>query len=199
MKKLSIFALLVAGVVAARADLIPTFTGVSSSQDQQNTVWSYKIDITAEQNANTGDFFTIYDFSSIVPIATTQPAGWTFSAQLVGITAAQTNPTDNPSLYNLTWTYSGPTIVGNSADGQNIGPFSVTLPGMFDSDVPPATRDGQFTARGTLAQGPNTGSKVSNIGTVTVPAAVPEPSTIALILGSGGLGVIGRALARRRR
>jgi hypothetical protein len=198
MKKLLLCVLFVAAV-SLRADIIPTFAGASSSQDQQSTVWSYTINVTDEQNANPGDFFTIYDFSSIAPVGLSAPAGWTFSAQLVGVTASQTNPNDDISLYNLTWTYNGPTIIGNSPDGKNIGPFSVTTPGAFDSEFPPTMRDGQFTARGTRAQGPNAGSGVSNIGIVPVPAAIPEPSTIALIIGAGGLGVVGRAMARRRR
>lgn len=199
MRKLIPLVILVAAVVNGRADIIPTFIGASASLDQQGTVWSYTINITDEQNANTGDFFTIYDFSSVAPIASNQPAGWTFSAQLVGVTASQTNPTDSVSLYNLTWTYAGPTIIGNSPDGKNIGPFSVTTAGAFDPEFPPILHDGQFTAQGTLATGPNAGSTVSNIGIVSVPAAIPEPSTIALIVGAGGLGVVGRALARRRR
>lgn len=199
MKKLLSCGLLFAAAISLRADIIPTFAGVSSSSDQLNTVWSYTINITDEQNANAGDFFTIYDFSGIAPLSSSQPVGWSFSAQLVGVTAPQTNPTDSPSLYNLTWTYTGSTIIGNSADGKNIGPFSVTTAGEFNPDFPPLMRDSQFTAQGTLAQGPNAGSPVSNIGTVSVPAPIPEPSTIALIVGSGGLGVVGRALARRRR
>lgn len=199
MKKLTFFAFFALLTISVRADIIPTFIGAAPSASPQSTDWSYTINITDEQNANTGDFFTIYDFSSVEPFALSAPVGWTFSAQLVGVTASQTNPTDDVSLYNLTWTYSGPTIIGNSPDGKNIGPFTVTTAGAYDPDFPPVMRSGQFTARGTLAQGPNAGSSVSNIGIVSVPAAIPEPSTIALVIGTGGLGVFGRALARRRR
>ncbi|SRR5581483_182997 len=200
MKKLPLLAsvALFSGLVAARADIIPTFTGTSGSQDQQSTIWSYTINITAEQNATTGDYFTIYDFGSFLPNSNSQPAGWTFSASLIGTTPSQTNPTDNPSLYNLTWTYSGATISGASPAGQNIGPFSVAVAG-FDPEFQPPHQNGQFAAQGTLAQGPNAGSKVNNVGIVPVPAAIPEPSTLALIIGTGGLGMFGRALARRRR
>jgi hypothetical protein len=198
-KPLFALLLLLAGIICVRADIIPSFVGTSGANDDTSTVWSYKIDITAEQNATSGDFFTIYDFSSVVPTATAQPAGWTFSTSLVGVTPAQTNPSDDPSLYNLTWTYSGPTIAGSSSAGQNIGPFSVSIPSAFNVEVAPASRAGQFAAQGTLASGTNAGSKVNNIGAVPVPAAIPEPSTVALIFGTGGLGLVGRALARRRR
>ena len=186
------------GLISARADVIPSFVSAGPSADQQNTVWSYKIDITAEQNVTTGDFFTIYDFGNFMPGSNVEPSGWTFSASLVGTTPSQTNPTDNPSLFNLTWTYSGPTIVGNSPAGQNIGPFSVMTAG-FDPEFLQINSNGQFAAQGTLATGPNAGTHVNNVGAISVPAAIPEPSTLALIFGTGGLGVIGRALVRRRR
>src|SRR5256885_956489 len=52
-----------------------------------------------------------------MPTATAQPAGWAFSTALVGPTAPLTSPTDNPNLWNLTWTYSGSAIPGSAALG----------------------------------------------------------------------------------
>ena len=184
-------------ISAARADIIPTFVG-TSTVDQQNTIWSYTINITAEQNATSGSFFTIYDFGNFIPNSNVEPAGWTFSSSLVGVTPSQTNPFDDPSLLNLTWTYNGPTISGATPAGKNIGPFQVSTTG-FQPEVAPQTHNSQFAAQGTLATGPNAGSPVNNVGEITVPTAIPEPSTIALIVGTGGLGLIGRALQRRRR
>jgi hypothetical protein len=175
-------------VLAARADIIPSFTSVT--QGQVGILWTYTANVTDEQNANTGDFFTIYDFGSIVPNSNSQPAGWTFSTSLGGPTPLQTNAPDNPSILNLTWTYTGPTIIGASPAGKNIGPFSVEA---FSRE----SRFSFFAAQGTLAQGPNTGSKVGNAGSIVVP--VPEPSCIALIIGMGGLGLVGRAISRRRK
>lgn len=185
----------IASLTVAQADIIPSFVG-TSTQDQQNTIWSYTINITAEQNATPGDFFTIYDFGSFIPGSSAQPADWTFSSSLVGITPAQTAPFDDPTLLNLTWTYNGPTIAGATPDGQNIGPFQVSTSG-FLPEVAPAMNTSQFAAQGTRASGPEAGSKIGNVGQIPVP--IPEPSTIALIVGTGGLGLIGRALARRRK
>jgi hypothetical protein len=199
MKKvlLASLALLAAATMVGRADIIPTFTGTSTI-DEQSTVWNYTINITKEQNATVGDFFTIYDFGSFIAGSNVQPAGWTFSSSLVGTTPSQINAADNPNILNLTWTYNGPTIIGNSPAGLNIGPFSVSTAG-FLGDTVPSIKSSMFAAQGTLAGGPTAGSKVNNVGNISVPAAIPEPSTIALILGSGGLGMVGRALARRRR
>src|SRR5690242_17350878 len=107
-----IYTLLGLGVLSAlshtRADIIPSY--VSTVPSGQNSIVTYQIDLTAEQNANTGDFFTIYDFGSIIPGSNTQPSGWTFSSSLIGANPPQTNSPDNASVLNLTWTYSGPTL-----------------------------------------------------------------------------------------
>src|SRR5438874_997791 len=98
-----------ASLTVAQGDIIPTFAG-TSTVDEQNTTWSYTLNVTAEQNASTGDFFTIYDFGNFIPDSNSQPTGWTFSSSLIGTTPLQANPVDDPTLYNLTWTYTGPTI-----------------------------------------------------------------------------------------
>jgi hypothetical protein len=94
---------LAATIVAGRADIIPSFLSqTSTGGPNPNTVFSYSANVTDEQNANDGDYFTIYDFGSIVPNSNVQPAGWGFSQQLVGPTPTGTNPNDNPNILNLT-------------------------------------------------------------------------------------------------
>jgi hypothetical protein len=163
------------GVLSAlsvtRADIIPSY--VSTVPSGPNSIVTYQADLTAEQNANTGDFFTIYDFSSIMPTSSSQPSGWTFSTSLVGPSPPQTNSPDNPSMWNLTWTYSGPTL-----SGTGIGPFTVTILG--NSDVV-SLETGYFAGQGTLIVGPNAGTHVGNVGRIPIPV-VPEPSSVGLIL-----------------
>jgi hypothetical protein len=162
-------ALLGSAVLVARGDIIPTLSSVTGSSP--NFTWNYSANVTVDQTVNTGDFFTIYDFGSIAPGSNTQPTGWTFSQALLGPTAALTAPTDNPNILNLTWTYSGTTpIVGSAA----LGMFSV----ITSTDQ---LKDGQFTAQGTRNSGPNAGTKVSNIGVVSVP--VPESTALLPIIG----------------
>jgi hypothetical protein len=174
--------------VAARADIIPSY--VSAVPSGQNTIITYQIDFTSEQNGTTNDYFTIYDFGSIVPNSSTQPSNWVFSTALVGVTPAKTNAPDNPNILNLTWTYTGSSPLSGTA----IGPFTVTVPGVFDVELNPL-RSGFFAAQGTLVTGPDAGSKVGNVGVLPIPVVVPEPASIALLLG--GFALLASRLRKR--
>lgn len=160
---------LACGILASRADIIPSLDSVTGSSP--NFSWNYTANVTVNETINTGDFFTIYDFSSIMPTTHSEPTGWTFSTALLGPTAPLTTPTDNPSLWNITWTYSAATpIVGSAA----LGTFSV----VTGTDQ---LKTGQFSAEATRSAGlPEAGSKISNIGAVTVP--VPESSALLPIV-----------------
>jgi hypothetical protein len=184
MRKVCILGLVLlgSGILIARGDIIPTLSSISGSNP--NFTWNYSANVTVDQTVNTGDFFTIYDFSSIMPTTTTQPAGWTFSTALLGPTAPLTTPTDNPSLWNITWTYSGAPISGSAA----LGMFTV----VTSTDQ---LKTGQFTAEATKSNDP-TGSKVSNIGSVSVP--VPESTALLPIIGVCAAAVLSTRLRRQR-
>jgi len=171
--------------LAARADIIPTLDSVTGSAP--NFTWNYTANVTVDQTVNTGDFFTIYDFSSIMPTTTSQPSGWTFSTALVGPTAALVTPTDNPNLWNLTWTYTGQSAIPGSAA---LGTFSAVT-------TTDQLKTGQFTAQATRSSGPEAGSKVSNIGNVAVP--VPEPSAVFPVLSLLSAVGVDRFLRRRKK
>lgn len=179
-----------AGLLAfsARADIIPTLTSVTPSGS--NFTWSYSANVTLDEEVTTGDFFTIYDFRSIIPGTNTQPEGWTFSSQNLGITppslVGAAGLSDNGAVLNLSWAYSGPTIIGPQA----LGVFSVQTTGN-------STRIGQFTAEATRSTGPETGSKIDNIGEATVP--VPEMSALTPMLAICGLTIVGLMTSRWRR
>jgi hypothetical protein len=188
MRKSFFLGLIMVGlVVAANADIIPTLSPVTPSGG--NFTWSYAANVTVDETINTGDFFTIYDFGSFVSGSNLQPAGWTFSSSLVGLTPSQVSPTDNPSLLNLTWTYTGTTpIVGASP----LGSFSVLA-----ATNQLTTSD--FAAEATRSTGPNAGSKIDNIGRTSVP--VPEMSALLPILSVCGAGLVAAipSLLRRRK
>ena len=185
MRKAFVLGLVLVGssVLIARGDIIPTLSSVTGSSP--NFTWNYSANVTVDETVNHGDFFTIYDFGSIAPGSNTQPTGWTFSQALLGPTAPLTSPTDNPNILNLTWTYNGATpIVGSAA----LGIFSV----ITSTDQ---LKDGQFTAQATRNSGPNAGTKVSNIGTVSVP--VPESSSLLPIIGVCAAAAVSKLLRRQ--
>src|ERR1700720_3947253 len=186
MRKACILGLVLFGSVSfiARGDIIPTLSSVTGSSP--NFTWNYSASVTVDENITTGDFFTIYDFGSIAPGSNLQPTGWTFSQALVGPTAALTSPTDNPSILNLTWTYTGTAPISGSAA---LGIFSV----ITGTDQ---LKTGQFTAQATRSSGPDAGSKISNVGNVSVP--VPEPSAVFPIVSVLAAIAVDMFFRRRR-
>jgi len=185
MRKACILGLVLFGSVSfiARGDIIPTLSSVTGSSP--NFTWNYSANVTVDETINTGDFFTIYDFGTIAPGSNTQPTGWTFSQALVGPTPSLVLPTDNASILNLTWTYNGAAPITGSAA---LGIFSV----ITSTDQ---LKVGQFTAEATRSSGPNAGTKVDNIGTISVP--VPESSSLLPIIGVCIAAALSRLVRRQ--
>ena len=163
-------------------DIIPTLSSVTGSSP--NFTWNYRANVTVDETAVKGDFFTIYDFSSIQPTITTQPSGWTFSTALVGPTPNLVTPTDNPSLWNLTWTYTGSSPINGSAF---LGIFSV----VANTNQLQA---GQFAAAATRT---TDGTPISNIGQVSVP--VPESTSLLPLIGVCAAALLVAPRLRRAR
>lgn len=186
MKKAFVGLILGATVLVARADVIPSLS--STSPVGSNFDWNYSANVTVDQTVEHGDFFTIYDFGKFAVGSNTQPAGWTFSSALVGINPSLVTPTDNPSILNLTWTYTGSTPITGSAA---LGIFSI----LADTNQ---LRTSDFAAQATRSSGPNAGTKVDNVGRISVP--VPEMSALLPIFSicSAGLLSLLPGFLRRR-
>jgi hypothetical protein len=167
--------------LVAYGDIIPTLSSVTGSSP--NFTWNYTANVTVDETVTAGNFFTIYDFSAIMPTTTTQPAGWTFSTALVGPTPSLVTPTDSASLWNLTWTYNGAPIPGAAA----LGTFSA----VTSTDQ---LKMGQFTAEANRSGAP-AGTKIDNIGNVSVP--VPESTSLLPLIGICGAALFFAPRLRR--
>lgn len=177
MRKIFFLGLILGAVVAARADIIPTLTTISPNG--ADFTWNYSSNVTVDQQVNPGDFFTIYDFGNFVNGSNGQPLNWTFSSALVGTNPSNVIPTDNPTLANLTWTYNGNTPITGSAA---LGAFSVV------ANTNQLTQMGHFASKATRSTGPDVGTEIDNVGTVSVP--VPEMSALLPILSVCAAGLL---------
>jgi hypothetical protein len=176
-------------ILAAHGDIIPTLSPSTPAAASGGFTWNYGVNVTVDQMVQPGDFFTIYDFGSFTAGSNLQPAGWTFSSSLTGTNPSLVTPTDNPSLLNLTWTYTGTTAINGA---QAIGNFSVVAASN-------QLKSSDFAAEATRNGGPNVGTKVDNVGVVSVP--IPEMSALLPILSVCGAGLAASvpSLLRRRK
>jgi hypothetical protein len=176
-------------VLSARGDIIPTLSPNPPAPIIGGFTWDYSTNITIDQSVHQGDFFTIYDFGNFVSGSNKQPTGWTFTSALLGANPTLVTPTDNPSIKNLTWTYTGTAPIDGSS---LIGQFSVIASTN-------QLAESNFAAQATRIAGPNIGTKIDNIGRVSVP--VPEMSALVPVLSVCAAGLVAAipSFLRRRK
>jgi hypothetical protein len=177
----------IAAAAPATAGLLPVQVTVTPEDSQFR--WTYAIVLPTDSQIRNGDYFTIYDFAGFVPDSNTQPSNWVFSTQAVGPTPPDVLPTDNPSLPNLTWEYTGPTVT----TGQ-VGLGNFWANSLFGESV-----NSHFTAS---THRTSDGRIDNNITSTTVPVpsatpSVPEPATLALV--GLGLPLVGFLRRKARR
>ena len=173
-----------AAPTSLQAGLLPV--NYSTTPESGNFRWTYAIVLPSDTQIKSGDYFTIYDFAGYVPGGDHAPAGWAFTSANIGTTPPWIAPNDNPTLPNLTWTYSGPTKTGQDGLGNF---WAVSEYGTSTTSDFAAHSHSQIN-----------GSGNSNITTTTVPVPVPpvpEPGT--LVLAGLGLPFVGFLRRRNRR
>lgn len=137
--------------------------------------------------SGTQDFVTIYDISGF--LSTSVGANpFTFQTQLLGVNGPNTAPGDDATLPNITYLYTGPTLTS-----------ATVFTGISIVSTSSGTSTDFYTSQQTNVS--ETGTKIGEVGTVTVPGPlqevvlVPEPASLAI----WGLGALGCAIAGYRR
>ena len=181
MKK--VLTIIFAGLVSvgfANADITPQLVNVTGSGP---FTWNYEISVDSLEELVAGNYFTIYDVGGTIGTVTA-PTGWTDSVQLTGITPGTQNPSDNPAIDNITFTYDGTSPQGPTP--------ALTGFNFVDSLGSVSETGGTFTYSATKTSSPTVPDQ--GTGSIEVPTATPEPVTTGLI----GLALVGMAVARRK-
>ena len=173
----------------ANAGLLPT--SVTIFPDAGNYRWQYAIVLPTDMKLQAGNYFTIFDFAGLVDGTVVPPdANWAADVQAVGPTPVLLNPADDPSIPNLVFTYTGPTIPAGQI---GLGNFMATSTFGDRKEV-------SFTAETNRT---SDGLKDSNITSTDAPTGqvienpIPEPAT--MLLAGLGLPLLGLARLRKKK
>jgi hypothetical protein len=147
-------------------------------------VWSYNSDLTSGQLV-AGDGFTIFDFGGYVLGSIVAPANWTASVAIIGSPYGN-SVTGDSGQFNLTFTYTGPTIT-QTVGAQTFTGFRATTTSLGTTFAGWASRDHQ----------PDGSIGTIHEDIILVPSGVPDGGTAVALLGLGmvAIGALRRKLA----
>lgn len=194
MKKLllrNLVPVLLAGslFVATPASAVVVFLSGAPTSTSGGWQFSYQANFSDGEGVKNGSTFVIFDFAGYVPGSVFSPyADLVASSELLSA-GLPTSPdfTDDPTISNLRFTYTGASLLNlSNASFSGLNAVSV-LSGI--------AQDG-FGAVTVKSSGPLLGSKVYSAGLVSVPSGIPEPAAWGMMLA--GFGLTGAAMRRRR-
>jgi hypothetical protein len=160
--------------------------GSTPSVGDPHYEYLFDIQLLPGSTLDPGGYITIYDLPEIDQFSLTgQPsASWGSSLQLLGRTPAGVTITDSPSIWNVTWQWNGAAISAPSNANLDLGNFAV---GPIDQPVSPLL----------LYVGSLDGTNPTTPGQIQV-NAIPEPSSVILMLTAAGLLPLYARIKRRR-
>jgi hypothetical protein len=156
------------------------------------TCASTTLPVTLVQCNPGGTFFTIYDVGGLNmadTMAASLPSGWGVSFNSVGLTPSTLTGSvpDNPAIFNVTFTYTGPVVQG-----------PVTITGFDVISTDNGLGLGFYSSQATEKSNGLTHQEDSFIDVPAGPAT-PTPEPASLVLFGTGLLSLGAAARRKLR
>jgi hypothetical protein len=198
MKKWVLAAAAVVGLVGSADAAVITLQSISVNGPNNNT-FTYQSTLGPDEGLRSGDRFIIYDFAGYIAgsLSAGGNANFATSTELTSPGGTVTPGfNDDASITNLVFTYTGPDIRTSGGPFTPLDFNGLTARSTFSL----TTSDAFFTL--TTKNNPDgqpggSGTPVFSLGQVSVPTAVPEPASWAMMLG--GFGLLGGVMRRRGR
>ena len=181
-------------MTGAKADVLLNFAGTQAGT-AGTTNFIYDLNLPVNSTLRTGDFVTFYDVAGLtmasINAARSRTSAFAISTALVGQTPPTQAPPDNPNMLNVTFTYTGGNLTGPTDQPPGSNPLAELFIGSTFSTV---GQNANFFSAQSFNNG--TGQAAFNTTSVAGPSAVPEPGSVALLIG---IGVTGAGFLIRRK
>ncbi|HEV2569148.1 PEPxxWA-CTERM sorting domain-containing protein [Sphingomonas sp.] len=196
MKKWVLAAAAAVGLAGSANAAVITLQSITNNGLNDNT-FRYQGTLGPDEGLRSGDRLVIYDFNGYIANSIFSPSpNVVATTELTSSDPVTPGFTDDPNVVNLVFTYVGPDFRNEN------GPFApLDFNGLgARSTFRFVVADAFFTQ--TTKNNPNglpggSNTPVFTLGNVSVPNAIPEPATWAMMLG--GFGLLGAATRRRAR